>query len=237
MRALAIIPARGGSKGISNKNIRLLGGKPLLFHTAEAAKVSGIFAAIILSTDSPEIAQAGRDIGIEVPFMRPSELAGDATPTLPVLQHATRFMQEQLGAFDVICTLQPTTPFRSIGTLREALRALENDSAATSAVAVSRVPAHLSPDYVMKIEGGALLPFLETGYKITRRQDTRPAFTRNGQFYFTHVQTLLEDNSIYGDRCLPVITEERYPVNLDTPEDWSMAEILLERGLVSLHFK
>jgi CMP-N,N'-diacetyllegionaminic acid synthase len=237
MRALAIIPARGGSKGIPGKNIRLLGGKPLLAYTVEAAMASRIFDRIMVTTDSQEIAVVARDLGVDVPFMRPEELAGDTTPTLPVLQHATRFMIQRDGAFEVVCTLQATTPFRHLPSLRAGFAMLEKDPSADSAVAVSRIPAHLSPDYAMKIDGGLLLPFLEGGQKITRRQDARAAYTRNGEFYFTRVKTLLEGNSIYGSRCLPVVVPEKHSVNLDTRDDWEMAELLLERGLGSARFE
>ncbi len=237
MRALAIIPARGGSKGIPGKNIRPLGGKPLLAYTVQAAQVSGIFDRIMLTTDSEEIAVVGRDWGVDVPFMRPAELAGDATPTLPVLLHALDFMSQRDGPFDVVCTLQVTTPFRNIASLRVGYHSLKNDDKADSAVAVSQIPAHLSPDYAMKIESGLLLPFLEGGHKVTRRQDARPAYTRNGEFYFTRVTTLVDKNSIYGERCLPVVVPEAHAVNLDTQQDWEMAELLLERGLVSAKFE
>jgi CMP-N,N'-diacetyllegionaminic acid synthase len=237
MRALAIIPARGGSKGIPGKNIRVLGGKPLLAYTVEAARASGIFDRIVLTTDSEDIALIGRDLGVDVPFMRPPELAGDGTPTLPVLQHATEFMTQRDGSFDLVCTLQVTTPFRNIVSLREGYHLLRNNSAADSAVAVSQIPAHLSPDYAMKIADGLLLPFLQDGHEITRRQDARPAYTRNGQFYFTRGETLLKKNSIYGERCLPVVVPETHSVNLDTQQDWEMAELLLERGLVSARFE
>lgn len=237
MNALAIIPARGGSKGIPDKNIRSLGGKPLLAYTAEAARASGIFSRVILSTDSEKIAEVGRSVGIEVPFMRPPELASDSAPTLPVLQHAARFMTGIAGPFDVVCTLQPTTPFRDLDALKRAVEALAADSTADSAVAVSRVPAHMSPDYVMKIEDGALQPFLEGGAKITRRQDARPAYVRNGEFYFTRMNTLMEGDSIYGKKCLAIITPDRLSVNLDTLEDWKLAELLVGQNLVQTTFQ
>lgn len=232
MNALAVIPARGGSKGIPGKNLRHLGGKPLLAYTAEAALASGVFDRVIFSTDSEEIAATGRSVGLETPFLRPPDLARDETPTLPVLQHALAELSARGQSFDVVCTLQPTTPFRSIAALRDGFHALRDAPSADSSVAVSRIPAHLSPDYAMKIEDRRLLPFLEGGHKITRRQDTRPAFTRNGQFYFTRVSALLEKNSIYGDYCLAIVTPDERSVNLDTLEDWDLAEYLLARGLV-----
>ncbi len=232
MNAVAIIPARGGSKGIPNKNIRLLGGKPLIAYTAEAAFASGLFSTIILSTDSEEISRVGKSVGLEIPFLRPPELALDTTPTLPVLQHAVRFLHARGEDFDFVCTLQATTPFRNVQSMRDAANSLSSSPDCDSAVAVSRIPAHLSPDYAMKIEEGVLLPFLEAGKTVTRRQDTRPAYTRNGQFYFTRTSTLLDKCSVYGDRCLPIVVPDGPSVNLDTPEDWALAEFYLERGLI-----
>src|SRR6266516_4625509 len=111
-RVLGIITARGGSKGIPRKNIRLLGAKPLLQYTAEAAFGAKRLARVILSTEDEEIADVGRQCGLEVPFLRPSALARDDTPTLPVLQHAVRALEEGGESYDAICLLQPTNPFR-----------------------------------------------------------------------------------------------------------------------------
>lgn len=228
MKLLGIIPARGGSKGIPGKNIKLLGGKPLLAYTAEAARRAGIFARVILTTDSEEIAAAGRDHGIETPFLRPPELARDDTPMLPVLQHAVRTLGE---TFDAIAILQPTAPFRRWQDLQAAARILEEHAEAESVVSVEQVPDHYSPYFVMKIVGQKLLPFMPDGLRITRRQDAPKAYSRSGDFYFTRIETLMERNSIYGENCRPFVVSHELRVNLDTLEDWAAAERLVGQFL------
>src|SRR5262245_55196720 len=112
MLVLGLIPARGGSKSIPRKNVKLLCGQPLLFYTARAALASAKLSRVILSTDDPAIAEVGRECGLEVPFLRPPELAQDSTPMLPVAQHAIRWMEESGARFDALCLLQPTNPLR-----------------------------------------------------------------------------------------------------------------------------
>jgi N-acylneuraminate cytidylyltransferase len=221
MKLLGIIPARGGSKGIPGKNIRLLGGKPLLAYAAEAAGKAGIFARVILTTDSEEIAAAGRQLGIETPFMRPAELACDDTPMLPVLQHAVRALGEDC---DGIVILQPTAPFRRWQDLQAAARVFEERPEVESVVSVEQVPDHYSPYFVMKIVEKKLVPFMPDGLRITRRQDAPKAYSRSGDFYFTRTKTLMEGNSIYGENCHPIIVSHDLRVNLDTLEDWAEAE-------------
>lgn len=230
MRLLGIIPARGGSKGIPGKNIRLLGGKPLLAYTALAAQAAGICTRLILSTDDEEIARAGRDWNVEVPFLRPPELARDDTPMLPVLQHAVQEMRARGFQPDAIVILQPTAPFRRPEDLREAFEIFKSDPAIDSVVSVEPVPDHYSPHFVLKIEADRLLPFIEGGLKITRRQDAPKAYSRSGDFYFTRIATLMEGNSIYGQTCRPFIVKHADRVNLDTLEDWSEAERIIARA-------
>ena len=226
MRILGIIPARGGSKGIPGKNIKLLGGKPLLAYTAEAVKRAEVFSRVVLTTDSEEIAEAGRRLGIEVPFLRPPDLARDDTPMLPVLQHVVRTLTE---TYDVIAILQPTAPFRRWQDLRAAARVLETEPSVESVVSVEPVPDHYSPYFVMKIEGERLMPFMPDGLRITRRQDAPKAYSRSGDFYFTRLRTLMEANSIYGQNCRPIIVSHPQRVNLDTMSDWQEAERLVEK--------
>jgi CMP-N,N'-diacetyllegionaminic acid synthase len=221
MRLLGIIPARGGSKGIPGKNIRPLAGKPLLAYTVETARQAGIFSRIILSTDGEEIASAGRQLGVDVPFIRPPELARDDTPMLPVLQHAVRALSEP---FDAIVILQPTAPFRRWQDLKAAAEILTSNPEIESVVSVEPVPDHYSPYFVMKIESDRLLPFMPEGLRFTRRQDVPKAYSRSGDFYFTRIKTLMEGNSIYGQNCRPLIVTHKERVNLDTMDDWAEAE-------------
>ena len=223
---LCIIPARGGSKGIPGKNIKLLGGKPLLAYTWETAQRAGVFDRIVLSTDSEEIAAVGRKLGMEVPFMRPPELSEDDTPMLPVLQHAIMFLGERRWIPDYIAILQPSAPFRNIEHLREAYKII-SESGCDSVVSVEKVPDHFSPHYAMKIVEGRLENFIPEGEYITRRQDVEMAYTRNGQFYFARRETIMEKNTIYGSDCRPFIIADEDSVNLDTLDNWKEAERLI----------
>ncbi len=228
MQLLGIVPARGGSKGIPGKNIKLLGDKPLIAYTAEAARQAGICTRLILTTDSEEIASVAREWEIEVPFIRPLELARDDTPMLPVLQHAVREMQAVGFAPEAIVILQPTAPFRRAEDLQKAFALLVSEESIDSVVSVSPVPEHYSPHFVMKIEKDRLLPFVEGGIKITRRQDAPKAYSRSGDFYFTRIATLMQGNSIYGQNCRPYVVMHPDRVNLDTLEDWKEAERMIQ---------
>src|SRR5262245_13926725 len=129
MNVLGLIPARGGSKGVPRKNIKPLAGKPLLNYTAEAALSSQKLTRVILSTEDEEIAEVGRACGIEVPFLRPAELAQDTTPTLPVVQHALQFLEAMGSHFDAVCLLQPTNPFRRTVDIDNCIELLESGQA------------------------------------------------------------------------------------------------------------
>lgn len=228
---LAIVPARGGSKGVPRKNVaELTPGRTLLHYVAEAARGTVRVDKVILSTDDEEIAQVGRDAGLDVPFMRPPELAADDTPMLPVLQHAIGHAASGGWVPEYVVLLQPTSPLRRWQHIDDAVSLLVN-SHADSVVTVVEVPKHLSPDYVMKIEGGTLRPFLPEGARITRRQDVRPAYYRDGTVYAFRRDTIERFGNIYGDRCLPLLLEARDSLSIDSPEDWAAAaRILAARG-------
>ena len=158
MRVLGIITARGGSKGIPGKNLKLLGGKPLLHYSIEAANDTPL-DRLILSTEDQKIAEVARSLGCEVPFMRPAELARDETPHLPVIQHAARWLLEhQNYKADVVLILQPTSPLRSSADIAAALRMLEL-SGADSVVSVNEVSAHAHPMRMLRVDdqGNAVL--------------------------------------------------------------------------------
>lgn len=223
---LAIVPARSGSKGVPGKNVRSLAGRTLLDYTAEAARQSGVVDRIVLSTDAEDVAAAGRRAGLEVPFLRPPELARDDTPMLPVLQHALDALAGDGWVPAFVVLLQPTSPLRRAEHVRQALTLLR-ESGADSVVTVVEVPKHFSPDYVMRIENGALRPFLSEGAAVTRRQDVRPAYSRDGTVYAFRRDTLSRYGSIYGPDCRPLVIEAEESLSIDTPRDWAEAERLL----------
>ncbi len=232
MRVLGLIPARGGSKGIPGKNVRLLGGRPLLAWTAEAALASRRLSRVVLSTDGEEIAEAGRRCGLEVPFFRPAELARDDTPTLPVVRHAVAELERAGDRFDAVCLLQPTSPFRSAGDIDGCIALLE-ERELDAVVSVLPVPPEHNPHWVYFQDGEDLLR-LATGEEqpIPRRQELPPAFHRDGSVYVTRRDVVMA-GSLYGRRLGGyVMPDAGRSVNLDTPADWERAErLILSEGL------
>lgn len=227
-RVLGIVPARSGSKGVPEKNVRELAGRPLLDYTARAARESGVIDRLVLSTDSPEIADVGRRAGLEVPFLRPVRLAADDTPMLPVVQHAIDALAADGWEADIVVLLQPTSPLRRAEHVRAAVNLLR-DTNADSVVTVVEVPRHLSPDYVMKMEDGRLRPFLPEGARVTRRQDARPAYSRDGTVYACWARTIGRTGSLYGDDCRPLVIDACDSLSIDSPADWDAAERMLAR--------
>jgi len=220
---LGLVPARGGSKGVPGKNTRLLAGRPLLEYTARAARESGVLRRVVLSTDSEEIAECGRRLGLEVPFMRPAALARDDTPMLPVVEHALDELRVQGWEPATVVLLQPTSPLRTPAHIRAAVEQLHR-SGADSVVSVVAVPQHLSPDYVMRLEEGRLRPFLPDGARVARRQDARPAYVRDGTVYAFRTTTLRRFGDIYGNDCRPLLLDAAESLSIDTAADWAAAE-------------
>lgn len=222
-QVLALVPARGGSKGVPRKNVRLLAGRPLLSYVASAALESGVCDRLVLSTDDEEIAAVGRECGLEVPFLRPAELARDESPMLPVLQHALERLSDQGWRPDIVIILQPTSPLRRAAHVRGVVEQLV-ESGADSVVTVLELPRHLSPDYVMRVDGGRLVPFLPEGARVTRRQDARAAYVREGTVYACWRTTIEQHGSIYGDDCRPFLMDPRESLSIDSMDDWAEAE-------------
>ena len=223
MNVLGLVPARGGSKGVPGKNTRLLAGRPLLAYTARAAIDSRVLDRVILSTDAESIAECGRQVGLDVPFMRPAPLAEDDTPMLPVIEHALGELQREGWQPDVVVLLQPTSPLRTPLHIRSAVELLRT-SGADSVVTVVAVPQHLSPDYVMRIEDGRLWPFLPDGLRVTRRQDARVAYAREGTVYAFRTEAMRRCGNIYGEDCRPLLISAEESLSIDTAADWAAAE-------------
>lgn len=230
IRVLGIIPARGGSQSVPRKNIKLLGGKPLLQYTAEAALKCRRLSRTILSTDDEEIAEVGVRIGLEVPFKRPDELARDDTPMLDVVQHALGWVETHGDRFDAVCLLQPTNPFRRSVHIDACIELLE-ESLADSVVTILAVPPEHNPHWVYFRDPDGLLR-LSTGEQtpLPRRQDLPVAFHREGSVYVARRTVVMEDNSLYGERLVGYPLNPAQSVNIDTAEDWARAERLLGTG-------
>lgn len=227
MLVLGLIPARGGSKGVPRKNAKLLFGKPLLEYTIDAALSATRLDHVILSTDDAELAEIGRSGGIDVPFMRPTELAKDETPMLPVVQHALTWMQSHGKDFDAVCLLQPTNPLRKSADIDACIELLET-SDADAVVTVLPVPSEHHPNWVyFQTDTGDLR--LSTGdlEPTTSRQNLPPAFHREGSVYVTRTEVVLKQNSLYGKRLLGYPLSVEDCVNIDEPSDWELAERLI----------
>lgn len=223
MRILGIIPARGGSKGVPRKNVRLLGGKPLLAYTAESAKSSTSLTKIVLSTDDEEIASVGRNCGLEVPFMRPANLALDTSPTLPVIQHALDYYSSKGEEFDAMCLLEVTSPFRLNGLIDQAInRFIELD--ADALVTVLPIPPSYNPHWAFEQDKNGYL-HIATGELeiIPRRQELPMAFHRDGSIYITKT-SVIKKGSLYGSKLAFVENSPDYSINIDTLGDWENAE-------------
>jgi len=227
MKTVGLIPARGGSKGLHRKNIRLLRGRPLLQYTAESALGAHKLSRVILSTDEEEIADVGRRCGIEVPFMRPKELAQDDTPSLPVVQHALRTLEAHGSYYDAVCLLQPTSPLRKSSDIDGCIDLLERTDV-DAVVSVVKVPEKYNPHSLYLRDGEGFLR-LCTGdvNPIPRRQDLPPAFRRDGGVYLTRRDTVVLRNSLYGDRLLGFVVDKDRWVDIDSLEDWERAATLL----------
>lgn len=231
MRVLGIIPARGGSKGIPRKNIVLLAGKPLLAYTASAALGASQLDRVILSTEDDEIAEIGRSLGLEVPFIRPKALAQDDTPTLDVLQHAVRTLSEMAEDYDVIVTLQPTTPLRKAADIDGALDLLENTGADSVVSLVHPGGMHPFKMKGLDRDGWVVEPAFGRGEAHRPRQALPSFWLLEGSLYITRRRVLMEENQILGERTQAWIVPRKRTVNIDTTFDLWLAERMLEAPL------
>jgi CMP-N,N'-diacetyllegionaminic acid synthase len=224
MKVLGLITARGGSKGVPRKNIKLLNGHPLLWYSAKAAAEAKSLARVILSTEDEEIADVGRKLGIDVPFMRPAELARDTTPSLPVIKHSLMELQARGESFDAVCLLQPTNPFRRAIDIDGCVNLLM-DSGADSVISVLPVPNEYNPKWVYwRNELGELSLCTGDAEPISRRQDLPPAYHRDGSVYVTRVNCIMEGNSLYGNHTVGYQMRPEHSSNIDTLDDWLAVE-------------
>ncbi|MBU6324737.1 MAG: acylneuraminate cytidylyltransferase family protein [Bacteroidetes bacterium] len=221
---LAIIPARSGSKGVKDKNIRILDGKPLLWYSVQAAQECPYIHTTLVSTDSERYAEVARECGAEVPWLRPAELSADTTASIDVVIHALEYYLQQGKHFDAVCLLQPTTPLRQKGSLIGAVeRFLTLD--ADALVSVVPVPHEYNPHWLFEPDAQGLL-HIATGEKeiIKRRQELPPAFMRDGSIYLTKTSVLLEQRSLYGQKLTYWENNMDFRVNIDVEADWALAE-------------
>ncbi|MEQ8443917.1 MAG: acylneuraminate cytidylyltransferase family protein [Alphaproteobacteria bacterium] len=233
MSILAVIPARGGSKGLPGKNIMPLCGKPLIVWTIEAALGASCgISDVVVSTDDDAISSAAVAAGALVPFRRPEELAADDTPTLPVIQHAVREMEAARGEpYGWVLTLQPTSPLRTARDIDVAVSlATDSKPACDSVISVTERPGE-HPRLAKYVEGGALKPFVGESLEGVRRQDCRPpAVFNNGAIYLTRRSVLMDRGAILGDRALACPMPRERSIDIDDMLDFQLAELILSAG-------
>ena len=227
MRVLGIVTARGGSKGIPRKNIVPLRGKPLLAYTAEAALAAKRLKCVVLSTDDEEIAAVGRACGLEVPFMRPPELAFDDTPTIPVLQDVVRRLEAKGERYDAVLALQPTNPLRRPEDIDGAIELLERTGADSVISFVDAGEKHPARMKFVESDGRVIDPPFAEASEGQRRQDLPRLYLREGSIYLTRRDVLMEQNSLKGQDCRAWIVPEERACNIDTPFDLFLAEQML----------
>jgi len=223
MKILAIIPARGGSKGVPGKNIKLLGRKPLVAYSIHAAHQAQYLSKTILSSEDSEIISVAQSLGLEAPFVRPLELATDIASSIVVVQHAVEYFENKGDFFDAVCLLQPTAPFREKGFIDQAIQKFIQEEA-DALVSVLPVPHEFNPHWVFEPSDNGLLQ-IATGEKeiIKRRQDLPKAYFRDGSIYITKVSEI-KKGSFYGEKLSYLESNPDFYVNIDTPLDWIKAE-------------
>ncbi len=236
MEILAIIQARGGSKGIPGKNIKLLHGKPLIAWTIEAAKAAKQVTRVVVNTDDQAIADVAKQYGAEVPFLRPAELAADTSPSLPLFEHALAwFAEHENDRPDVVVQLKPTNPLRTAEHIDAAIELFLAAPACDSVMSVHETHDH--PYKMWKPDAdGFMVPFLPesfTGVKDAprlRRQDLPPAYRHNGAVNVIAPATILDKHSMNGERVKPYVMGETGSINIDTLRDFVLAELAMKEG-------
>lgn len=229
---LAIVPARGGSKGIPRKNTRPLAGEALIGYTLRAAQASRHITRLIVSTDDQEIADMARSYNVEVPFVRPKDLASDEASQVDVVLHALREIERLSSVrYDIVLLLQPTTPLRSTADIDEALGKLVA-SGADSVVSFHRV-SQGHPYYMYTLIGDRPEPLLQVPRDISRRQQFPYVYVRNGAIYAVRRDVLVKEKSFYGRDVRAYVMSYERSINIDTEVDLMVAEVLLRYRLAS----
>lgn len=224
MKILALLPARGGSKRLPGKNIRTLGGKPLIVWSIDVVRGLQDICNVLVSTDNPAIAAVCTEAGAFVPWLRPAELATDTSSTVDVALHALDWYEAEKGTVDGLLLLQPTSPFRTQATVQLGI-ALFDKHNRMPVLGVS--PAHPHPMWSLKMEGDYLVPFMLGNWRETRSQDLPPAYVINGSFYLISPAELRRSRSFVGTKPIPLLIEsQQESLDIDTEWDFSVAELV-----------
>lgn len=229
MKILGLIPVRGGSKGIPNKNRKLLNGKPLMQYTIEKALDSKLLSRVIVSSEDDVLTELGKSFGADVPFKRPANLSLDTTPTIEVVEHALEFLAKNGEHYDAVCLLQVTTPFRTLNEIDTAINVFKSQNS-DSLISVREVPHQFNPHWVFKANEDSNLSIATGDEKlITRRQDLPKSYFRDGSIYITKSQVILNEASLYGKNIAYAESTSSNFVNIDTLEDWEQAELIAKK--------
>lgn len=226
MKVLALIPARGGSKGLLRKNIIPLAGRPLICHTIEIALNAAVFDRIIVTTDDDEIARVASGSGAEVPFMRPAALAGDDVKDFPVFEHALCWLEDHGYSADIVVALRPTSPLRTVMDIRRTLEKIQAticDSVRTACL------AEYHPYRMIRLEGDTARPLMPTEAPIVpyRRQELPPVYRWNGLADAIWTKTILQGGTMYGQVVKAVITPKERSIDVDDEFDLYLAESVM----------
>ncbi|MGB6308412.1 MAG: acylneuraminate cytidylyltransferase family protein [Steroidobacteraceae bacterium] len=225
LRILALIAARGGSKRVPGKNVRLLGGSPLIVWSIDVAKNIPDICDILVSTDAPDIAEIARRAGASVPWLRPAELSSDLASSAEVCVHALDWYEEACGKVDGLLLLQPTSPFRSRDTV---LRGIELFRANQLRTVLGVSPAASHPLWCVQVNGSSIRPFIEGDGMSRRSQDLPPAYALNGAFYLIAPEELRSRGSFRSEAAIPlIIADPAESIDIDTEWDWKLAQALL----------
>ncbi|WP_119418088.1 acylneuraminate cytidylyltransferase family protein [Desertibaculum subflavum] len=229
LSVLAVVPARGGSKGVPRKNLQAVGGQSLIARAAAVVRALPWLDAALISTDDPDIAEEGRRHGLQAPFLRPAELSGDTAGAAETWRHAWLEAERQHGRrFDLSVWLQPTSPMREPDEVTRTVTAMLDGNHAAAAT-VSRVPGHHTPEKTFTIDPNGVMRFyLPEGARHTSRQSIPPYYTRNGHCYATRRATLVDRLHIVEEDCCAVVID-RFIVNIDDPIEIELAEWAMAR--------
>jgi CMP-N,N'-diacetyllegionaminic acid synthase len=226
MKILALITARGGSKRLPGKNIRLLGNKPLIVWSIDVVKNIPKICDILVSTDDLAIAKVSQEAGAYVPWLRPSELASDSASSVSVALHALNWYESEKGAVDGVLLLQPTSPFRTHASVIKGIGLFEQHSH-KPVLGVSITPDH--PMWMFKMVDGYLRPYLSNHTIGIRSQDLPIVYVANGSFYLISSTDLREKGSFVGEKTIPLIADSpENALDIDTEWDWSIACAIAE---------
>lgn len=223
MKSIAIIPARGGSKRIPRKNIKLFAGKPIIAYSIEAAFASELFDRVVISTDDAEIAEVATSFGAEVPFVRPPELADDLTGTGDVVKHCLDWYLQEGAPLDYACCIYATAPFVQPEALKEGLVKLRQ-TGKSFAFSVTSFPFPIQR--ALRINADGFVEAIYPEHIFSRSQDLEEAYHDAGQFYWGAAQAFLADEVVFSPRSVPVVLPPYLVQDIDTFEDWERAELM-----------